>query len=107
MDRELLHMARRESNSVLRERGYDGMSKMSFARIVHEMETLCPTVFSILSQMIELNDCPDKKKPVLGFIYGIILFSRCKEMSLIQRVNTVLLSEGDANQEVKMNFLLK
>ena len=56
--------------------------------------------------MIELNDYPDRKKPVLGLIYGIMLFSRCKEMSLIQRVNTVLLSEG-ANQEVNMNFLLK
>ena len=83
------------------------MSKMSFARIVHEMETLCPTVFSTLSQMIGLNDYPDKKRRVLGLIYGIILFSRCKEMSLIQRVNTVLLSEGHANQEVKMKFSLK
>lgn len=57
---------------------------------------LCPTVFSILSQMIELNDNPDKK-PVLWLIYGVMLFSLCKEMSLIQRVNTVLLSEGDAS----------
>ena len=107
VDRELSDVARREGNSVLRERGYDGMSKKSFARIVHEMENLCPTVFSILSRMTGRNDYPDEKKPVLGLIYGIILFSRCKEMSLIQRVNSVLLSEGGANQEVKMNLLLK
>ena len=107
MDRELLHVARPESNSVLRERGCDGMSKTIFARIVHEMETHCPTLFSMLSQMIGPNDCPDEKKHVLGLIYGIILFSRCKEMSLIQRVNTELLIEGGANQQVKMNFLLK
>ena len=68
VDKELLHVVRHESNSVLRERGYDGMSKISFARVVHQMENLYLLVFSILSQMIELNDNPDKYKPVLGSI---------------------------------------
>ena len=49
VDRELLHVARQESNSVLRERGYDGISKMSFARIVQEMETLSHGVLHLIS----------------------------------------------------------
>lgn len=44
---------------------------------------------------------------MLGLIYAMVLFSQCKEMSLIQGVNTVLLSEGDANQEEKGEFLIE
>lgn len=71
------------------------------------MEGLFPTLFSVLSQMIKLNNYPEKKKHVLGLIYAMVLCSQCKEMSLIQGVNTVLLSEGDANQEEKGEFLIE
>lgn len=42
----------------------------------------------------------DKKMAPLALIYGIIIFRRCKEMSRVQRVNTVLLNDGGASQEV-------
>ena len=93
-------MARRETKSALRERGYAGMSTFSFEKILGEMKTLCPTVFSFLSQMIQLGDNQEKKRAAVVLMYGIIMFSRCKEMSLVQRVNTVLLMEGEASQQV-------
>ena len=95
-----MEVARRETQSVLRERGYAGMSTFSFEKICGEMRTLCPMVFSVLSQMIQLGDRQEKKKAALVLMYGIIRFTRCKDMSLVQRVNTVLLMEGQASQEV-------
>ena len=79
------------------------MSTLSFENIIDEMKGVCPTVYSILSQMIQLGDNHARKKASLALMYGIIMFTRCKEMSLIQRVNTVLLTEGDASTEVLPN----
>ena len=95
-------MARRDAKSLLRERGYNGMSTYSFEKILNEMKTLCPTVFSVLSQMIQFDNSTEKKKAAaMALVYGIIMFLRCKEMSLVQRVNSVLLTEGDAGSEVQ------
>lgn len=93
-------MVRRVTKSVLRERGFTGMSTLNFEEVVKEIQSQCPKVYKILSQMVQLCIDPDKKKAPLALIYGIIMFKRCKELSLVQRVNTVLLNDGGASQEV-------
>lgn len=62
VDKELVKGARREKKSLLREREYTGMSNLSFEKIIDEMKALCPTVFSFLSQMIELGNSQGKKE---------------------------------------------
>lgn len=93
-------MARRVTKSVLRERGFTGMSTLNFEEVVKEIQSQCPKVYKILSQMVQLCIDPDKNKALLALIYGIIMFKRCKELSLVQRVNTVRLNDGGASQEV-------
>ena len=95
------------TKSVLRERGFPGLSTLNFQEIAKEVETQCPTVFKLLSQMIQLSHNSHKKTAPLALIYGIIMFRRCKELSRVQRVNTVLLNDGGASQEVcrLLNFL--
>ena len=93
-------MARRVTKSVLGERGFTGMSTLNFEEVVKKVRSQCPTVYKILSQMVQLCIDPDKKKAPLALIYGMIMFKRCKELSLVQRVNTVLLNDGGASQEV-------
>ena len=88
------------TKSILRERGYYGMSTLNFEEVVKEIQSQCPTVYQILSQMVQLCNDSDKKTAPLALIYGIIMFKRCKELSLVQRVNTVLLNDGGASQEV-------
>ena len=83
---------------VLRDRGFPSMSTLN-EDTVKEVEMQCPTVFKLLSQMIQLSQNYDKTAS-LALIYGIIMFGRCKEMSRVQRVNTVLLNDGGASQEV-------
>ena len=85
---------------VLRDRGFPGMSTLNFEDIVKEVKMQCPTVFKLLSQMIQLSLNYDKKTAPLALINGIIMFRRCKEMSRVQRVNRVLLNDGGASQEV-------
>jgi hypothetical protein len=50
--------------------------------------------------MIEAEYNSEKKQAALALIYAIILFRRCHEMSRLQRVNTLLLEEGGATQQV-------
>ena len=75
------------------------MISLNFEDIVKEVEMQCPTVFKLLSRMIQLSHNYDKTAP-LALIYGVIMFKRCKEMSRVQRVNTVLLNDSGASQEV-------
>ena len=84
-------MARRVTKSVLRERGFTGMNTLNFEEVVKEVRSQCPTVYKILSQMVQLYIDPEKKKAPLALIYGMIMFKRCKELSLVQRVKRCVL----------------
>ena len=61
VDREFVEVARRETNSMLRLRGYVGLTTLHFQEIIKEIQTLCPTVFSLLSQMILFDYNPEKR----------------------------------------------
>ena len=92
VEKELIEVARRVTKSVLRERGFTRMSTLNFEEVVKEVRSQCPTVYKILSQMVQPCIDPDKKKAPLALIYGMIMFKRCKELSLV--LNTVLLNDG-------------
>ena len=50
--------------------------------------------------MLEYEHDSDKKQAAFALIYAIIMFRRCHELSKLQRINTVLLIEGGATQQV-------
>ena len=50
--------------------------------------------------MIQLGYSQEKKKAAVVLMYSNIMFTRCKDMSFVQRVNTVLLMEEQVSQEV-------
>ena len=70
METELTHVARRETKSILRERGYPGMSTLSFQRIFQEMSALCPTVYSVISQMMQVDtgNSQDRKAAAMALM---------------------------------------
>ena len=76
------------------------MSTLNFTEIINEVQTSCPTVYNFLSRLMQLDVNTAKKLPSMTLIYAIIMFTRCKELSRVQRLNAVLLTEGDASQEV-------
>ena len=98
---ELRNVASTTTASVLRKRDFDGLSSFSLESMVDELKTLCPVVFRILSELIELSYNKEKKIAPLCLVYGVVMFKRCHELSFLQRINTVLLADSDANMEVK------
>ena len=101
---ELNIVSRRETDSILKKRDFHGLSTWNFASVVEEMRRLCPTVYQILSTMLELEIDPEKRTPTLALIYGLIMFRRFHELSMFQRVNTLVLIDGKANQEVMSKY---
>ena len=105
-NKELLQVARRSEPSVLRKRGYDGMSaEVWMTEVMDELSSRCPVVKTILPSLLDHAYNPEKKTPAISLIYGIIMFLRCHKLSRIQRINSVLLTHGQASVNVSVYFL--
>ena len=103
---ELVEISRRSEPSVLRKRSYEGMSDENWmTEVMNELSTRCPVVSDILSKLLDIMYLPEKKIPAACLIYGIIMFMRCHELSRIQRINTILLTQGHASTNVSSNCL--
>ena len=76
------------------------MNNLQFEDVVNEMKTLCPFTYQTLSVMIDEHYYREKNIAPLALVYGIIMFKRCHELARLQRINTLLLTESDANTEV-------
>jgi hypothetical protein len=57
----LIEIARRENNSVLRDRSFDGLASTSFADIEKEIKTHCPLFYQFWSTMIGHEHDNEKK----------------------------------------------
>jgi hypothetical protein len=102
-DKELREVAKRSDPSVLRQRSFNGLSSEDWmSEVLHEMATRCPTVHKILSVVLESEIDAQKKNPAICLIYGIVMFLRCHELSRIQRINSVLLTQGQASVNVSL-----
>ena len=81
MNTELVEVARRENNYVLRERHFNGLASLDFTEIEREIKTSCPLFYQFLHAAIDYEHDTEKKKAALALIYGIIMFRRCHELS--------------------------
>ena len=99
-DKELVELARRSELSILRKRSYDGMSDNNWiCNVTNEMSARSPTVLTILSKLLDIGYQPQRKMAAC-LIHGMIMFLRCHELSSIQRINTVLLVQGNTSTSV-------
>lgn len=101
MDKELKTMCCRSENSVLRKRNYDGLSKLTWREIFVEIEKNCPTTMQFLITLVDGNlvdHTEEQKVPPICLMYAVPMFLRVPELSRLQRLNTVLLTEGGASK---------
>ena len=106
-NKELIEVARRSEPSVLRQRDYDGISADSWmSDVLEELASRCPVTNNILCALLENRIYPEKRNPAICLIYGIMMFLRCHELSRIQRVNSILLIEGQVSVNVSHSHRL-
>ncbi len=97
-------MCRRTEPSVLRKREYDGLSNTTWMdEVIEEIKRRSRELWKVLSTIMDYNLNPTKKLAPISMIYGMIMFGNCHELSRIQRINAVLLLQGQATTQVTSN----
>ena len=102
IDAELVEIARRETMSVFSRRRISWFVFFHFRR--DRSRNAKPMPYGIQDPLPDVATWPQTKKNTapLALIYGIVMFRRFHELSRIQRLNTVLLADGNVSKEVSI-----
>lgn len=89
----------RES-SILQDRDYNSLKGLTWEVVIKELQIRCPTTLDVISSLVDTSYSIEKKLPVVSLIYSLAALSRNPKMSRLQRINSMLLTEGNANSMV-------
>lgn len=104
LDTDCTELCTKRNASVLRKNDYDNMVSLDWSVIMKEIASRCPILYDIMKTVVKKPNLTNHIPPIC-ICYGILLQQRNHELSLIQRINTVLLSEGNAKKQVSMTFI--
>ena len=87
---------------------FKDLENFSWERVITEMKERVPDVLDVLAATavpnVKVNS--EQQSAPLCTAYGILMFTRWKELSLIQKINTILLSVGHATERVQCIIML-
>ena len=95
IDNACTELCKRKATSVLRGHHFNHLAQFSWSNILKEMSAQCEDLLEVLSTVTRGN-----RGAVIGMAYGMLMQARNHEMSLCQRINTVLLMDGGAKKQV-------
>ena len=76
------------------------LKNFSWEKVITEMKERVPDVLDVLAAVaipnVTAHEDSAKQIAPLCTAYGILMFTRWKELSLIQKMNSILLSTGHA-----------
>lgn len=93
---------RQRKASILQYRQYKSLKDLKWKSIIQELEVRCPMTLKVISSLVDMSYSPEKKLPVTSLIYSLAAFSRNPKMSRLQRINSMLLTEGNASSMVSL-----
>lgn len=107
LDDHCTELCKRKTPSMLRKNQYPDMVSFDWDKLLREIQSRCPLLLDVMSTIVGSKSKPNVIPP-LGLCYSILMQKRNHDLSLIQRINTVLLSEGNAKKQVgkKLRFTL-
>lgn len=97
VDNACTELCKRKTSSVLRGHHFDSLANFSWSKIIKEMSTCCGDLLEVLATVTKGN-----RGAVIGMAYGMLMQARNHEMSVCQRINTVLLMDGGAKKQVNI-----
>jgi len=79
---------------------FKDLENFSWERVITEMKKRVPDVLDVLAAIavpnVKVNS--EQQSAPLCTAYGILMFTRWKQLSLIQKINTIVLSVGHATE---------
>ena len=98
-------LCRRSDGSVLYGHSYQSLKDFSFDRVWNEIESNIPFVITITNAVCGKSFTTADLRVKYGFIYSILMSERWHELSLLKRVNTVLIIEGGCTKKVRISVI--
>lgn len=99
LDSDCTELCKKNNPSILRQKGFEDMVNLDWNKVLQEMSSRCPVLFEVMKTVVKKQNLQNHVAP-LCMCYGILFQKRNHELSLIQRVNTILLAEGNAKKQV-------
>ena len=85
-----------EHNSLLR-RTHTEIKNFKWEAVSNEFHQMLPTLFLLMKQLLPKSD-----EKFLSFIIALIIKKRCKHMSLVQRIVSVMFYGNATNKQVSI-----
>ena len=97
-------LCRRSDGSVLYGHSYQSLKDFSFDSVWNEIETNIPFLVNIMNAVCGKSLTTPDLRVKYGFIYSILMSERWHELSVLKRVNTVLIIEGGCTKKVRISY---
>ena len=98
-------LCRRSDGSVLYGLSYESLKDFNFDSVWNEIESNIPFVVNIMNAVCGKSFTSDDLRVKYSFIYSILMSERWHELSLLKRVNTVLIIEGGCTKKVRISLM--
>ena len=101
VEKECSMLCWREQPSELRQNDFSHMSTFTWDKLTNEMISRYPVLLNILvTAMGYSKDDINEIAPRLSLCYAILMQSRNHELTLVQRLNTILMTNCNAKKQV-------
>ena len=101
LDKECVKLCKKSEPSELRKNSFNNMAAFDWKKLASEMSSRCPFLLHLL--LVVMNKTKEDLNeilPRLGLCYSILMQTRNREVSLVQWLNTVLMTNRNAKKEV-------
>ena len=99
LNEKCTELCKKNTPSVLRKNQYPDMAGFDWNSILNEISQRCPLLLDVMTTTIGSKLKPNTI-PSICLCYGILMQKQNHDLSLIQRINTILLAEGNAKKQV-------
>ena len=104
------NLCKKVDGSILYNNDYNGMSELDFQLIWNELcehnSYFIDILNSLSGQCYSIENIPPNIQVKYCFIYSILMNTRWQSLSLVQRVNTILMVDGGCSKKVYIQLLL-
>ena len=99
LDDNCNELCTKNTPSILRKNQYPDMVSFDWNNVLSEILHRCPLLLEVMCTVVKSTTKPNVV-PAIGLCYSILMQERNRDLSLVQRINTILLSEGHAKKQV-------
>lgn len=100
--------------TVLKDKSYEALKTFSWLKILEEGQKRCPDVIDFIAttcapahrESVNKTKKGESRIPAIGLAYAVMMHQANQQLSLVQRMNTMILCHGHAEKMVSI-FMFK